>query len=443
MRRRKLVLLASLAPLVFAAPAAGQMNHANMPGMNMPAPKKPPAKKPAPKKPTAKAKSAPKSQSAADRKPVAKLAPKSAAQPKPAADPHAGHDMSSMPGMTMPAQQKPAADPHAGHDMSSMPGMATQNQPAGQPSTAHDMKSTPGMQMPGSGAATPGHDMSKMPGMQMPADAAGMPPGHDMQGMATMPGHGAFGTNLPAGNAAPPPVPTDHAADRVFSPQAMAPARHHLQTMHGDQKFYQVMFNLAEYQVRKGRDGFRWDAEAWYGGDINRLWLKTEGNGVFGRGVEDAEVQALFSRAIDPYWNVQAGIRYDLKPNPSRAYAVFGLEGLAPSFFDVETFLYLSNKGDVLGEIEASYDQRITQRLILQPRIDIDFAAQDVPENGIGSGLSSAQLGARLRYDIRREFAPYVGVEYERAFGDTADFRRAEGEDAAGWNFVLGVRTWF
>ena len=447
----KYVLIAAAAPFALAAPAAAQMNHANMPGMKMPAPKKPAAKKPSAKKPAArkpaatkaaaKGKASQKTQPAA----AARAAPKRAAQAKPAADPHAGHDMSSMPGMAMPTQGKPAADPHAGHDMSSMPGMAmpAQQKPAADPHAGHDMQNMPGMQMPGQGAATPGHDMSQMPGMQKPADAAGMPPGHDMEGMATMPGHAAIGTNLPAGNAPPPPVPTDFAADRVFGPAAMAESRHHLMTMHGDQKFYQVMFNLSEYQARKGRDGFRWDWEAWYGGDINRLWLKSEGEGAFGQGVEDAEVQALYSRAIGPYWNVQTGIRYDFKPNPSRTYAVFGFEGLAPSFFDVETFLYLSDKGDVLGEIEASYDQRVTQRLILQPRVDIDFAAQDVPEIGIGSGLSSAQIGARLRYDIRREFAPYVGVEYQRSFGQTADYLRAAGEDTRGWNVVLGVRTWF
>lgn len=411
----KLVLIAAAAPFALAAPAGAQMNHVNMPGMTMPAKKAPASQKAAVKKPTAKRKAPQTSRPAAGKNAAASPARNKAAQRKPAADPHAGHDMSSMPGMATPAQDKPAADPQAGHDMSSMPGSATTNRTEEQPSTGHDM----------------------------PAGAAGVPQGHDMQGMADTPGQAQIGTNLPAGNAPPPPVPADHAADRIFPPPAMAEARRHFKNMHGAQPFYQVMFNLAEYQAREGRDGFRWDGEAWYGGDINRLWLKAEGVGTFGKGVEEAEVQALYSRAIDPYWNVQAGIRYDFKPNPSRVYAVVGFEGLAPSFFDVETFVYLSNKGDVLGEIEASYDQRITQRLIVQPRVDIDFAAQDVPESGIGSGLSSTQLGMRLRYDITRELAPYIGVEYERAFGDTAKLMRAAGEDPAGWTFVMGLRTWF
>ena len=465
----KYVLIAAVAPFALAAPAAAQMDHSNMPGMKMPA-AKPAAKKPAAKKAPAKkapAKKAgakksvaqqPARRPAAAKKAAAKPATRKPAPARPAADPHAGHDMSSMPkaaaprqsdphaghdmssmpGMAAPAQQKPAADPHAGHDMSSMPGMAApaQQKPAADPHAGHDMSSMPATGAPGQ--ASPGHDMQNMPGMQMP--------GHDMSAMpgtAAMPGHGAIGTNLPAGNAPPPPVPTDFAADRIFGAEAMQGSRHHLMTMHGDQKFYQVMLNIAEYQAREGRDGFRWDGDAWYGGDINRLWLKTEGEGAFGRGVEEAEVQALYSRAIDPYWNIQGGIRYDFKPNPSRAYLVFGLEGLAPSFFDVETFAYLSNKGDLLAEVEAAYDQRITQRLILQPRVEVNLAAQDVPEIGIGSGLSTMEVGARLRYDIRREFSPYIGIEYERAFGDTADFRRAEGEEAGGWNFLLGVRAWF
>ena len=339
--------------------------------------------------------------------------------PAGAADPHAGHDMSSMPATAAPA----AADPHAGHDMGQMEEMGT----------------------PAPAAADPhaGHDMSAMPDMQASPGDQGAHAGHDMGAMPTAPGAAMIGTNLPAGNAPAPPVPTDYAADRVYSAANMAMSRHHLYTMHGGQNFYQVMFNLAEYQVRKGRDGFRWEGDAWYGGDINRLWIKTEGEGVFGRGVEDAEVQALYSRAIGPYFNVQGGVRYDFKPNPSRAYAVLGVEGLAPSFFDVEAFAYLSDKGDVLVELEGTYDQRITQRLILQPRAEINFAAQDVRENGIGSGLSTGELGLRLRYDIRHEFAPYIGVSYERSFGDTARFARAEGEGRASTNFVLGLRTWF
>jgi copper resistance protein B len=251
------------------------------------------------------------------------------------------------------------------------------------------------------------------------------------------------GTNLPAGNAPSPPIPMDRAADQVYSAAAMAHSQRHLQSMHGGQNFSQIIFNLAEVQIRDGRDGYRWDGSAWFGGDINRLVLKTEGEGNFGQSMEAAEVQALYSRAVGPYTDIQVGVRYDFKPNPSRVYASVGFETLAPGFFDVEGALFLSNKGDLLGRLEGYYDQRITQRLILQPRAEFNFSAQDVPEIGIGSGLSTAELGLRVRYEIRREFAPYVGISYDRRFGDTARFARAGGEGAASTSLVLGIRTWF
>ena len=253
----------------------------------------------------------------------------------------------------------------------------------------------------------------------------------------------AVGTNLPAGNAPPPPVPTANAADAVYGTEAMEMGRHHLMQFHGDQKFFQALINVAEVQFRKGREAFEWDGEAWYGGDINRLWLKSEGEGEFGRSLEKAELQALYSRAIGPYFNLQGGLRYDFKPNPSRVYATVGVEGLAPSFFDIEGALFLSNKGELMARAEGSYDQRITQRLILQPRAEINFAAQNSREIGVGAGLSDAELGLRLRYDIRREFAPYVGVQYRRAFGRTRDYLRDEGEDAGSWSLLTGVRLWF
>ena len=151
----------------------------------------------------------------------------------------------------------------------------------------------------------------------------------------------------------------------------------------------------------------------------------------------------LWSHSIDPWFNLQAGIRYDFRPDPQRAHLVLGIEGLAPYWFEIDAAAFLSNKGDVTARLEVEYDQRLTRKLILQPRVEFDLAAQNVPEIGLGSGLSSAEAGLRLRYEIVPEFAPYVGVAYERAFGNTADFRRAAGEKAGGWSLLLGVRTWF
>ena len=171
--------------------------------------------------------------------------------------------------------------------------------------------------------------------------------------------------------------------------------------------------------------------------------MKTEGEGEFGREIESAEVQALYSRAIGPYFNLQGGVRQDLGPSPKRTYATVGFEGLAPYMFEVEGALFLSTKGDLLGRLEGYYDQRITQRLVLQPRVEFNLAAQDVPENGIGRGLTDAELGLRLRYEIRRQFAPYVGVSYLAQTGRTADFTRAQGKDPTTTSFVAGVRVWF
>lgn len=390
--------IAATALIVIAAPAAAQdhsMQGMNMPGMTMPMPaaRKPAAKKTA-TKPAAKRK-----------QPAGKARPK-AAIAKPAPAPMKGMDHSAMPGM----------------DHSAMPGMAM---PADGKQPAQGEPSMPGM-----------------PGMDMSGDAHGGQAMPGMSGMA-MEGVAQTGTALPAGDAPAPPVPTDHAADGVYGADAMMMGRRHLQHHHGGGNFSQVMLNLAEYQFRNGRDGYRWDGEAWYGGDINRLFVKTEGEGTFRQGIDSAEVQALYSRAVGPYFNLQGGVRQDLGPSPRRTYATVGFEGLAPGQFELSGAAFLSNKGELLGRLEGYYDQHVTQRLILQPRAELNFAAQDVPENRIGSGLSNAELGLRLRYEIRREFAPYVGVSWDRKTGDTARFARAAGEDATSKSIVAGVRVWF
>ena len=303
----------------------------------------------------------------------------------------------------------------------------------------------PGMDMaPGSapspaGQAMPGMDMSgaqAMPGMNMQQDKTGA-------NMASMPDMAVAGTALAAGDAPAPAPPTDHYADHLFPEGQMEQSRSHMMHESGAQSFSQVMFNLAEVQIRDGKGGYRWDGEAWFGGDINRLWLKTEGDGAFRGGVDSAEVQALYSRAVGPYFNLQVGARHDFRPTPSRTYATIGFEGLAPYQFEVGAAAFVSEKGDVLGRLEGYYDQRITQRLILQPRIELNLSAQDVPENRIGAGLTNAELGLRLRYELAREFAPYIGVSYDAKTGRTADFARADRKAATSTSFVMGIRFWF
>jgi len=295
-------------------------------------------------------------------------------------------------------------------------------------------------------AAAQDHSGHDMPGMTMPmppAEPATTPP---TNGEPAGQDHGAMqetGTALPAGDAPAPPQPSDHYADRFFPSAEMARARYHMMREMGGQSFGTVLFNLAEVQPRSGGAGYRWDGEAWFGGDINRLTVKSEGEGRFGEGIEGAEVQALYSRAIGPYFNLQAGLRHDFQPSPTRTYATIGFEGLAPYRFDVEGAAFLSPQGDLLGRLAGYYDQRITQRLVLQPRLEINLSAQDMPRQRIGSGLTDAELGLRLRYEIDRRFAPYVGVSWQAKTGRTADYARADGDKPSSFGFVAGLRFGF
>lgn len=356
------------------------------------------------------------------------------AQPVFAQD-HSQHQDMNMPGTQTlapakkpPAKKRPAKPasapaPAPSDGMESMEGMDH---------SAHDgMGQTPP-------AADPVKRAEPMSGMEMQDHSQhGVPPAEVHGGMQMT------GTALPAGDAPAPPPPMDHYADRQFPQGEMARARERMMREQGGQTFYQVLFNLAEYRARQGRDGYHWDGEAFVGGDINRLWLKSEGGGAFGDRLENAEVQMLYSRAIDPYFNLQAGVRQDFGRGPKRSYATVGFEGLAPYMFEVEGALFLSDKGDLLGRLEGYYDQRITQRLILQPRVELNLSAQDVPENRLGAGLTDAELGLRLRYEITRQFAPYVGISYEAKTGRTADFARVDGENPSTTSFVAGVRLWF
>jgi copper resistance protein B len=262
-------------------------------------------------------------------------------------------------------------------------------------------------------------------------------------------GHAMPGTKaVAAPPVAPPPSEAfqgaENAAETVFDPELFRQKRQsELIDAHGGMVTGKILIDQLEYRVSNGRDGYKWDVEGWYGGDYDRLWLKTEGEGVFGEKPEQAEVQALYSRALDPWFNLQVGVRHDFRPDPERTHVVLGIEGLAPYWFEVDVALFLSNKGDLTARLEAEYDQRITQKLILQPTVEFNLSAQGSPKIELGSGLTSAEAGLRLRYEFVPEFAPYVGVEYERKFGDTAAFARRAGENVGGWSFLIGLRGWF
>lgn len=270
------------------------------------------------------------------------------------------------------------------------------------------------------------------------APAAAQHAGHTMPMPAPMP--------MPAAPAAQSSPPTTNgpprAADAIWGAEAMRPSRDQLRIENGGQTFTWFMADRAEYRASKNADGYLWDVQGWWGSDSDKLWLKSEGEGSFGAPAEQAEVQALWSHAIAPFFDLQTGIRHDLA-GPSRTHAVIGVQGLARYRFELDAAAFLSTRGELTARIEAELDQRITQRLIAQPRAELNLSAQDIPELGIGAGLDRASLGLRLRYELRREFAPYIGVEHEWRMGRSADFARARGDSAAATSFVAGVRLWF
>jgi copper resistance protein B len=206
--------------------------------------------------------------------------------------------------------------------------------------------------------------------------------------------------------------------------------------------FAYFLLDRLEYRAQKGADALYWDAQAWFGGDYNRLWLKSEGQRIAGAGTQDADLQVLYARRIAPFWHVQGGLRTEARPEPTKNYGVLALQGIAPYWFTVETTAFFRS-GEISGRLEAEYDQLLTQRLILQPRIDSDFSTKADPERGVGRGINDVVLGLRLRYEIRREFAPYVGVTWSRKVGDTADIARGRGEDVRATALVLGLRVWY
>lgn len=235
-----------------------------------------------------------------------------------------------------------------------------------------------------------------------------------------------------------------NAADQYFDPEEMAKARKVLKASHGAQVNSLILGERFEFHSNHGDPLAVWEGQGWIGNDEKKFWIKTEGEYAHEDSrFEEAEIQALYSRAISPFWDVQAGLRFDLEPDPSRSYLALGVQGLAPQWFELDTQLFLSDEGDISARIEVEYALRLTQRLILQPRVELNAAFSDDPEIGVGSGFSSVDAGLRLRYEVRREFAPYIGISWIRALGNTEDFVAAAGEDSSELSLVVGIRLWY
>ena len=338
---------------------------------------------------------------------------------------HAGHAPAAAPAPATPTpgakHRATSADPHAGH--STPPAKAAQ----ADPHAGHDMS---GHAAHGAAPADPhaGHDMSAGRG------------GPDIPTSVNAVGGRLVETPPPAAARVAPA----HAADLLFDPAVMAAARKQLLAENGDIRSTAVLIDSVEARFGDGADGYSWSAQGWSGGDINRFWWKTEGEGEIDGKLHEAEIQALYSRAIAPFWDVQAGVRQDFRPDgEDTTHLTVGLQGVAPYWFEMSAAAFLSTEGDLTASIEAEYDQRITNKWILQPAFEVALSASDIPELEIGSGLTSVTAGLRLRYEIRNEFAPYVGVEWSRSLGDTADYAKARGADPDDTRFVVGIKAWF
>ena len=255
-------------------------------------------------------------------------------------------------------------------------------------------------------------------------------------------GHAAMGHCTPAagtGTQAPrDPIPALTDADRA----AAFPTLSQGHATHGPTTYTRVTFHRFEAWDGDDASGQAWEGSASTGGDIHRVWLRSSGSRSAGR-TGSANAELLLSRAVARWWDVVAGVRHDFRPGASRTRAAFGVQGIAPYMFEVSALAYVCDGGDVAAQLEAEYDMRLSNRLVLQPLLELELHSGDDPARRTGSGLSKAEAGLRLRYEVTRRFAPYLGIAHERSFGRTARFHEDAGEATRDTRLVAGVRFWF
>jgi copper resistance protein B len=308
-----------------------------------------------------------------------------------------GMDHASMPGMAMPAKPgsttKPAVKASGKMDHGSMAGMDHSTMPA----------------TPDASTAMPGMDHGSMPGMTM----------GPMQG-----------------GSAPADARTDDYSDGV----AGSPI--HGLHMHGSAPFGMLLIDQLEAFHGRDANGQSWEAEGWYGNDENKLWIRSEGERSHGK-LEDGDLEVLWNHNMTTFWSTQLGVRQELGEGPKHSWAAFGVQGLAPYWFEVEATGYVGASGRTGARLRADYEMLFTQRLILQPEAEVNLYGKNDPQRRIGSGVSDIQFGLRLRYEIRRQFAPYLGMNWVRRIGTTADYARQDHQPVLDRQIVAGVRIWF
>lgn len=233
-----------------------------------------------------------------------------------------------------------------------------------------------------------------------------------------------------------PPPPTQPLPDIPHAEMSKA------MEMHDDTVLAMLRLDRLEHFGGDAVSGTAWDAQGWIGSDFDKLWFKTEGERADGR-TEDARAELLWDHAFATWWDWQLGVRRDFGEGPDRTWAAFGIAGLAPYWFELQATAYVGEQGRTALRFEADYELLLTQRLILQPRLEANAYGKADPQRGIGAGLSDAEAGLRLRYEIRRRFAPYLGVEWVRRFGASAGLARDRGEPVMDRRWVAGVRVWF
>lgn len=246
-----------------------------------------------------------------------------------------------------------------------------------------------------------------------------------------------------------PPLPEGMSLDDVLDRAAQPPPEHYPDPVPDDELRLFVLAEQLEYRLGDGeRDQPGWEAQGWIGYDYDRFWWKSEGEAVFdGPDEGESETDLLYSRLITPFWNAQVGVQYAIEWEPGdtsdRWSGVVALQGLAPGMVEVDASLYVSEDADVTAEIEGEYNLRLTQRLVLQPRLELALSAQDVAERKLGAGLTDANLDLRLRYEVKRELAPYIGLRYRLLVGETGNRAEDAGIDSDQLFFLAGLRFAF